>query len=285
MEVSGSPGWSRRRRRWAARENSHRQVRYAADLARWRRTDGELAGLVSEASTFTGFPAGREPGQVRLILRPAERMFGHVSRTSLIRVARPPGTPAAGYGQYSALAASRLAATPASSRFRRRHEPREVVEPGSVTVTDQRIVFHGALRDWEWSLDHLVGLEHGRTDPATLVQVDDRAELSGLAYPRAQAPRLRFVLALAVAHHAGEVEPLVTRLRSERGDHTAARPAEPGPALPVAAPGLPVACLDALRAVYLGRPGQPVRWRLAQFVAAVIATAGVVALLVPHPWS
>lgn len=284
MWMTGGRGPSRRRRRWAAREDSRRQIRYAAALARWQRTDGDLASLIATATTFHGYPAGRAPGRVQLILRPGERMFGQVTRTFLVFPNRARRSPVDGYAGYSALAACELAASGGPGRRHRGRSLGGVAESGAVTVTDQRIVFHGALRDWEWSLDHLVGVRHHGTVPLTVIDVDDRAEPSGLAYPRPQAAQFRFLVALAMANRTGEVDGLLHGLCSDRAEHAAARPAVPPAVQAEGAPGLPAEFLNALRAVYLGQPGQPVRWRLAQSVSAVIATAGVLALLTPHSW-
>lgn len=277
----------RRRDRWADRENARRRIRYATDLARWQRVDAELAALATTAGTFAGYPADRQPGQARLILRSEERMLGQVSRAALVRITGSGQDPPRGYGEYSALAASRLGqpTRPARSARRRGRVRRREVETGPVTVTDQRVVFHGALRDWEWSLGQLAGVWHGRDDPLTAIRVDDRAALTGLSYHRTQAPRLRFLVALAVARRHGTVDTLVRRLAADRAAHAAARPVPPDPVDSQSAPSGAAAALDTLRAIYLGRAGQPVRWRLAQFVAAMIATAGIVALVIPVGWT
>ncbi|HEY9473204.1 MAG TPA: hypothetical protein VIS06_05045 [Mycobacteriales bacterium] len=284
MKGTGSPRLPRRQSRWAARETLRRQIRHTTELARWQRIDDELATLVTTASTFAGYPAGRDRGEVRLILRPDERQFGRLPRATLVRLNRAVGRSVSGYARYSALAACELAALPPTPTRRRRIESHRVVESGPVTVTDQRVVFHGEVRDWEWPMDTLVDIRHSVTDPFTVIEVRDRTDLSGLACPRGQVSRLRFLLALAVAHHTGGVSELVGRLRSDRAEHQAARPDKPVDARPEQAPNLVAAVVGTLATVYLGRSGQPVRWRLAQCVAAVIATAGVVALLVPHPW-
>lgn len=287
ISVTDTGSVLRRRRRWANQENIRRQARYRAELARWQRVDDALARLLAIARTFTGYQAGEEPGEIRLILRREERTFCRVSRAFLVRVRRPPGRRAPGYSDYSVVDDARLAAPgshPVGS-WRRRGEFRRILETGPVTITDQRVVFHGPERDRVWSYDSLVDVEHGVRHPLTLFHLRDRDELSGLAYTRAQAPMVRFMLALARAHAAGEVDSFVARLEADRAAHLARRPATPQPVGPDDAPGLPAAVLAAAAAVYFGRRGQPLRWRFAQFVAAVIATAGLVALVIPRPWA
>ena len=281
--MKGTGGLRRRRSRWAARETSRRQIRHVAELGRWQRIDDELATLVTTARTFTGHPAGRGAGEVRLILRADERRLGALPRVTLVVLNRAAGTSAPGYARYSALAACELAAL-RTSATPGHVEPHRVVESGPVTVTDQRIVFHGEVHDREWPLNMLVDLRHSVSAPFTVIEVRDRTDLSGLACPGGQVSRLRFLLALAVARHTDGVDELVWRLQSDRAEHQAARPTVPPVARPEQAPNLVVAVVDTLAAIYLGRSGQPVRWRLVQCVAAIIATAGVVVLLVPHPW-
>jgi hypothetical protein len=266
---------SRRRERWARRENVRRQARYRAALARWRRVDDELARMLAAATGFDGYPAGSEPGEIRLILRPGERLFCRVPRAAVVRVPREPGR--RGRVQYSSLDTARLAALGGLRRTRRR-----LLETGPVTVTDQRVVLHGPQRDREWPLARLADVTYAVAEPLTLLRLRDPEGWCGLVCARAQAPLLRFMLALARAHAAGEVESFVSRLRADRAVHRGRRPVEPRPVGPGDAPGPAAAALSAVATVYLGRPGQPLRWRIAQCVAAVIATAGPIALAVPH---
>lgn len=269
---------SRRRERWARRENVRRRTRQRAALTRWQRVDGELARMLDTAVSFTGYPAGSEPGQVRLILREGERLLCRVSRAALVPAPRRPGS--RGTVPYSSLDTARTAAT--AGRMGRPR--RRLLEVGPVTVTDQRIVLHGPLRDRDWPLARVADVEHGPAEPLTLLRLRDPHEWVALAYAAAQAPLLRFMLALARARAAGEVDALVAGLRADRAAHQRRRPAEPRPVGPQDAPGVLAGVLSAAATVYLGRSGQPLRWRLVQCVAALVATAGPILLVVPHPW-
>lgn len=278
---------SARRQRWADRENARRRAVYSTQLTQWRRIDDELTSLAATARTFHGYEGDEAPGEVRLITRPDERVFGVVARATLLRSRRTAtGSAAAvpGYTEYSALGTSQLAALRARATFADRNEQNWEREYGALTITDQRVVFHGGSRDWEWSLDHLVGVEHADALPRTLIRVSDREELSGLAYSSAQAPLLRLLLGLAVAHRAGTVEEFVDRIEADLARHGEAQPTLLHRADLEDAPGPAVAALQLLSAVYIGRAGQPTRWRVAQCVAAIVATAGILALVIPHPW-
>jgi hypothetical protein len=95
------------------------------------------------------------------------------------------------------------------------------------------VVFQGSKRSREWSFDKLLGYHHDGRIPLTLFQVSNREKVSGLLYQRVQTEELHFRLALALAHHSGEVDGLISNLERQLAAHEASRPAPPE--LPAAA--------------------------------------------------
>src|SRR5690348_13717507 len=83
-------GETRRRQRWAERENRRRQADYRLRYERWSRIDAALGRWLDIARTFHGYEAGASvPPEVRL--RRDERLFGSFSGVGLVEVNRPTG--------------------------------------------------------------------------------------------------------------------------------------------------------------------------------------------------
>jgi hypothetical protein len=275
-----SPG--RRRERWAAAENGRRDARFAAQLAAWQARDDELDRLIATAGTFRGSLTG--PCHPRLVLRAGESVLGGLEGVTLVEIDRPPGVWAPGYAGYSALAAAELRdQAPTRDTARRPAEAQRVLGYGALTVTTERAVFHGAAHDREWPFATLAGIEHATDHPLTLIYVSTRETVSGLGTSTDQAPPLRFMLTLAVAQHQDGVAALVSQLVTERSAHAHSRPAPAAVVERAQAPGGFPAAAGMLRTIYLGPPGRPTRWRVAQAAAMIIATLAVLGLVLPTP--
>ena len=278
MAFSDRPGAASRRERWAAGENARRQAAYAERYHWWQALQAELCLAEETARTFIGgAPGERSADAPHLVVRRTERVFAHLAGVTLVEVSRPPGSSAPGYGGYSALASARHrppgpAGAPAELRL---------LGPGSATVTDQRLVFHGAERDREWAFGRLIAVEHAADQPVTLLHVSNRRRLSGLTCTAADLPRLRFMLELALAHHLDQVGQFVMARADERARHAAAEPPPPPLALPEDAPGAARTALRWAKIAYIGAPGQPTRWRVAQGVAAGAVTLAILSQLMP----
>jgi len=95
------------------------------------------------------------------------------------------------------------------------------------------VVFQGARRTREWTFENLLGYHNDGRVPVTLLHVANREKVSGLLYDRAQAEDVHFRLALALAHHAHEVDGFIDNLERQLAYHERSRPAPPQ--LPAAA--------------------------------------------------
>jgi len=207
---------------------------YRRALQPWQEEADALRAFMTIATTFAGAVAADEPS-VPLQLAPSERVFSVLERASLVEPRNKPERWAVGYTGFSFRLArgvrDRLAAT--GGKKDPGEEAPAAVDKGSATVTDQRVVFHGSRRTREWVFDNLVGYHNDGRVPVTLFNVSNREAVSGLLYDRAQAEEVHFRLALALAHHNGNVADFISHIERQMAVHDAARP-EP-PQLPAAA--------------------------------------------------
>jgi hypothetical protein len=102
-----------------------------------------------------------------------------------------------------------------------------VIDTGTATITDQRVVFQGAKQTREWSFAKLLGYQHFDAPPWTAIEVANRQETSGILCDDKKAELFQFRLALALAHSQGQVDEFVAQLEAQRNAHHAAQPAEP----------------------------------------------------------
>jgi len=207
---------------------------YRRALAPWQDEADALRAHLTIATKFAGATADDEPS-VPLQLAPGERVFSILEQASLVEPRNRPERWSAGYTGFSFRLARgvRYRAATTGGKKEPGEEAPAAVDKGMATVTDRRIVFHGARRTREWSFDKLDGYHNDGRVPVTLFNVSNREKVSGLLYDRAQVEDVHFRLALALAHHNGNVEAFVDHIERQLAMHEAARP-EP-PQLPAAA--------------------------------------------------
>jgi hypothetical protein len=207
---------------------------YRRALAPWQDEADALRAHLTIATSFAGATAADEPS-VPLQLAPGERVFSVLERASLVEPRKQPERWASGYTGFSFRLARGVRYREAEGG--RKKEPGEEapapVDKGMATITDQRVVFHGARRTREWAFDNLAGYHNDGRVPVTLFNVSNREKVSGLLYERSQAEDVHFRLALALAHHNGNVDAFIDHIDRQLAVHEAARP-EP-PQLPAAA--------------------------------------------------
>jgi hypothetical protein len=207
---------------------------YRRQLEPWQQESAALREYLTVAANFAGATAADE-ASVPLQLKPGERVFSVLEAVSLVEPQRLPDRWVGGYSGFSFPLARGVRYHLGASKGRRvpGEEAPTAVDTGAATVTDRRVVFQGSKRSREWSFDKLLGYHHDGRLPLTLFQVSNREKVSGLLYQRAQAEELHFRLALALAHHRGDVDGLIAHLEAQLDAHEATRPAPP--ALPAAA--------------------------------------------------
>ena len=207
---------------------------YRRDLQPWQDEADALRAHLQVATTFAGATAADEPS-VPLQLRAGERVFSVLESVHLVEPRRQPDRWVGGYSGFSFRLARGVRYNVGATKGKRvpGEEAPTPVDSGAATITDGRVVFQGTKRSREWLFDKLLGYHHDGRVPLTLFQVSNREKVSGLLYGRAQAEEVHFRLALALAHHRGEVDAFIAHIEGQLAAHEAARP-EP-PVLPDAA--------------------------------------------------
>jgi hypothetical protein len=209
---------TRRRQRWAERENRRRETDYRLRYERWSRIDAVLERWLDMARTFGGYDAvASVPPEVGL--RRNERVFGSFSGAALVEANRPTGVfgPSTAH-HFSALSEAEGQAAPiATTPPLTSGEPR-IKEHGHLILTNTRVIFRGASRNRERRFDALVGIEHAVGQRLTLIHVSSRKKVSGFAVAADLAPELRFLLTLGLARAS---VPYVARQQTHTGTTSA----------------------------------------------------------------
>jgi hypothetical protein len=272
---------TRRRQRWAERENRRRQADYRLRYERWSRINAALGRWLDMARTVHGYDAAASvPPEVRL--RCDERLFGSFSGAGLVEVKRPTGVfdPAAAQ-HFSALNEAEGQAPSAGTTSPAIPGQPSIKEDGDLILTSRRVTFHGASRNRDWRFDALVGVEHAVGQPLTLIHVTSRKKVSRIAVAAHLAADFRFLLTLALAHFRGDVTGFVQARETDHSRHAAVRPVRPAPVGPEQAPSGPAAVAAALGHFYFGRAGQSGHRRLLQATGTILGTLLLIGLVVP----
>ena len=115
------------------------------------------------------------------------------------------------------------------------------VGPGSVVLTDRRVVFVGDKKR-EWAHEHTLHVEH-LDQGVTLIDVSNRQTLSGIAYHQ-DPERIRLLLDLARADPEGRRGDVVKAMRLVLAQHASGEPTPP----PVPQPRTPETVASPLSA-------------------------------------
>jgi hypothetical protein len=221
------------RHRRALRRYRRAAEAYRVEQARWDRDASELRGQLGVVKSFAGATVTDEP-QIPLRLHPGERVFSVLQGVALAESRRAGGHWEGGHSGFSFRVARGVRWNVGATKGRnvKGEERPTVIDSGTATVTDRRVVFQGPKQSREWDFDKLLGYRHASPEPMTSFQVEGRERVSGLVYDQDQAPEVHFRLALAMAHHkgAGAVAQLERHLEAELAAHERDRP--PPPELP-----------------------------------------------------
>jgi hypothetical protein len=220
---------SRARRAAATSERTYEEA-----AARWSADDVRLRGLIDTARTL-GTGDGPAPlTGCPVVLKRGEHAFLWLSAVALVETRRERGHYQGGYSGFSFHVMRnvnwRVGAT--RGHFEPGPEAPTVIDTGSVTITDQRVVFQGSKQAREWPFSKLLGVHDDPATPWTAIAVSNRQKVSGVLYSTAEAEEFRFRLHLAVADQSGNRDAFVAALEQERVQHDAARPVPPRPSAP-----------------------------------------------------
>jgi hypothetical protein len=225
-------GWLARRRERKAQHAAHKRARAQAEaLATWQAEDEQLHGFLDDARSNEGTEDG-----FGLMLKKDERTFQVLQGPSLIEPRRLPGhwegrsqgfsIPIAGGVRY------RVGST--KGHYVQGAEKPTPIDTGTVTITNQRVVFQGTTASREWTFTQLLGLQHVDDPkwPWTAIQVSNRQKTSGFTYPADLAAQVRYRLDLALAHFHGDMDHFTAALEAQIHEHDLERPASAPPTTP-----------------------------------------------------
>jgi len=230
-------GWLADHRAHKAARAAHKQAEaQAAALTSWQSDDDQLREFLDNARTNEGVDDG-----FGLILNKNERTFQSLQGSSLIEPRRLPGQWEGRSQGFSIPVTSGVRYRVGSTKghYVQGAEKPTPIDTGTVTITNQRVVFQGTTATREWTFTKLLGLQHvdDPNSPWTALQVSNRQKTSGFTYPAQLAAQVRFRLDLALAHFHGEVNDFVGALEKQIHDHQLERPQAAPPApTPVAPP-------------------------------------------------
>ena len=185
----------------------HKAAKAAAELALVRAT---LTAMISAVQ-------GRAAPDTPLMLMPGERAIYRIDGAGLFEARRGPG-------QWQGRSSGVSVPVGLGVRFRvgqsRGHyvqgaETPTIIDTGTVTFTDHRVVFLGAKWTREWSFDKLLGIQHFAGRPWTAIQVSNRQKTSGFTYQRVNPEFVHAWLDLAVNLHNGQQTELLQQLTQQ----------------------------------------------------------------------
>src|SRR4051812_23241761 len=141
--MGSDAGQGTRQERWAARETNRRRTAYQGALEQWQSDDNELTQMIRAARSFNG---STDVNGSTVVLKKNERVFFFLPAVSLVEVQRGPGHYTGGYSGFSFRITKGVRYNVGGSRgtYVQGAEQLKVTDEGSVTVTDQRVVFVGS---------------------------------------------------------------------------------------------------------------------------------------------
>jgi hypothetical protein len=197
----------------------------AQALADWEEDDEELRDLLDAAKNFDG---GTD--DVELNLKKGERAYMVMQGSALIEPRRLPGQWQGRSSGYSFHVAKRVNYRIGATRgtYVQGEEKPQVIDEGTTTITNQRVVFQGTKASREWSFAKLLGWQHVDIPGEwawSAIQVSNRQKVSGFAYTDEVADEVQFRLSLALATFNGDRDRIVDDVTKQLEEHAATRPA------------------------------------------------------------
>src|SRR5438270_3042221 len=147
------------------------QDHYKTALAQWNEADAHLKSLLQVARNFNGQTATENPS-LALALKKDERAFLTLTGAGLVEARRGPGHWQGGYSGFSFRVAKGVRYHVGGTRghYMQGQEAPTVIDTGTATITDQRVVFQGTKRTREWAFVKLLGYQHFDAPPWTAMQ-------------------------------------------------------------------------------------------------------------------
>jgi hypothetical protein len=167
-----------------------------------------------------------------LVLRRGERLFSTLTGGGLFEPRREPGHwsgRSAGVSVPVGIGGLRVRVGKSAGTYVQGAEEPTVIDTGSASITNERVVFQGGKYTREWDFSRLIGVIHYADKPATAIQVSNRQKTSGIVYPGAgNAEPFRLALTVAIAVFHGEAAETIIELKDELAKLDAVSNAAPG---------------------------------------------------------
>lgn len=210
---------------FADRKRRKAEAARAASLAAWQDADESLRRLLADLAT------GPSTSVAGFLPKKGEAVTLDYQGAVLVEPRRQRGHYVGGYSGFSFKIATGVRYHVGATRgtYQPGAEVATVIDQGTVTMTNQRVVFRGTKQTREWAFAKLVGWSHDDPHPITYLQVSNRQRTSGFGYQPEHAPLVRFRLAWAMALFSGQVEDLRRNLEAELQAHQVLRPEPVGP--------------------------------------------------------
>lgn len=103
-------------------------------------------------------------------------------------------------------------------------EVQSVVDFGSATVTNRRVVFTGGKATREWAYEKLVGMETNEDRSLVLLHVSNRQKVSGIKTPGHGLMTEALNVALAVVQNNNSTQEVAAAITDELTRHEAEKP-------------------------------------------------------------
>jgi hypothetical protein len=201
---------------------------FEKSLAAWQEDEAGLQELLRLAREFSGITTSFE-ARIPVVLRRDEHVLYVLEGAQLVEWKRLPGHWVGGYSGFSFRIAKGVRYHVGGTRghYEQGEERPAPIDMGTITITDQRVVFQGLKQAREWPYSKLLGYQHDPKIPMTSLQVSNRQKVSGFLYDGEHAESIHFRLALAIAHYQGTTGELVSSLEQQLATHEAAKPVPP----------------------------------------------------------
>jgi hypothetical protein len=205
-------------------EAKKRLAEHDQALSLWQQEDSELREMLNEARS-----QGVRQG-LGIALKKDESAFQVLDGSALIEPRRLPGHWEGRSQGFSFKVAKgvRYRVGTSKGHYVQGDEVPTPIDTGTLTITDQRVVFQGTKATREWAFSKLIGIQHVDLpkSPWTAIQVSNRQKTSGFLYTPAVAAGVRFRLDLAIAHYHGEVDEMIRALEAQLAEHARSGPAD-----------------------------------------------------------
>jgi hypothetical protein len=210
----------------AATSEARATTAKAEEAQRWDAWTEELLGCLEFARNGGAAATDDEDGLISILLKKGEAVFMVGKGAALVEPRRLPGQ-WVGRSQgvsFRVMKGVNYRIGGSRGTFQQGEEVPTAIDTGTLTLTNQRIVFQGTRQTREWMFTKLIGFQHDEGAPITYFQVSNRQKTSGVLYDEASAPALRLRLAVALAWADGDASEVIPQLEAEMQRHRSGHP-------------------------------------------------------------